>query len=202
LQEILPGPKEIKLISRIDHVSIAVQDYEKARRFFQDILGATPGAGDHNHHNHIYWQMFSLGDSSRLELIYPTGPKGLLSKFLEKKDGGVHHLTLQTPDIQKAKKMLEDHSIPYFGYNEYGDAWKEMFIHPRDAFGVLIQIAEFHPDDWLNPLLVLPKGKKWEVKTEEKGCTLNVVHPGGGKVAVELTAAEVKQLIDDLEQRD
>jgi len=34
------------MISRIDHVSIAVNDYEKARHFFQDILGAIPGFGD------------------------------------------------------------------------------------------------------------------------------------------------------------
>ncbi|MBW2196957.1 MAG: hypothetical protein JRF58_03670 [Deltaproteobacteria bacterium] len=46
-------------------------------------------------------------------------------------------------------QKLEDHNIPYFGYNEYADFWKEIFIHPKDAFGVLIQIAEFDPDDWL-----------------------------------------------------
>jgi methylmalonyl-CoA/ethylmalonyl-CoA epimerase len=187
------------VISRIDHVSIAVKDYEKARRFFQDVLGAIPGAGDNNHDKKIYWQMFSLGDLSRLELIYSTGLNGLLAKFLATKDGGVHHLTFQTPDIQQAKKMLEKHSIPYFGHNEYGNVWKEIFIHPNDAFGVLIQIAEFNPDDWVDPSLVLPKEKKWEVIKEEKGCTLRVAHPGGGKVSVELTKAEVKQLINELE---
>lgn len=188
------------MISRIDHVSVAVKDYEKARRFFQDIFGAIPGAGDHNHDKKIYWQMFSLGDSSRLELIYATGRNGLLAKFLATKEGGVHHLTLQTPNIQEAKKTLENHSIPYFGYNEYGDEWKEIFIHPKDAFGILIQIAEFHPDDWLHPSLVLPKGKKWEAEKAEEGCSLRFAHPGGGKVSVELTTAEIKQLVDDLEQ--
>ena len=73
------------MISRIDHISIAVKNYEKARFFFQDILGAVPGAGANNHDNQFFWQIFSLGDLSRFELIYPTGPDGLLKKFLKNK---------------------------------------------------------------------------------------------------------------------
>ena len=57
-------------------------------------------------------------------------------------------------------QKLDDHNISYFGYNEYGDFWKEIFIHPKDAFGVLIQIAEFDPDDWLDKSAVFSKGTK------------------------------------------
>lgn len=189
------------MISRIDHISIAVKDYEKARRFFQEILGAVPGAGADNHDEKIFWQIFSLGDLSRLELIYPTEQGGLLDKFLEnKKDGGVHHLTLETPDIQKAKQILKNQNIPYFGYHEYGDAWKEIFIHPKDAFGVLIQIAQCNPDDWLAESVRFPKGQKWYVAKKENGCTLSLSHPGGGKVVLDLTPGEVKELIHELKQ--
>jgi len=38
------------MISRIDHVSIAVKDYEKAVHFFKDILGAIPGAAAGDDH--------------------------------------------------------------------------------------------------------------------------------------------------------
>jgi len=189
------------MISRIDHISIAVKDYEKARRFFQEILGAVPGAGADNHDEKIFWQNFSLGDLSRLELIYPTAQGGLLDKFLKnKKDGGVHHLTLQTPDIQKAKQILKNQNIPYFGYNEYGDVWKEIFIHPKDAFGVLIQIAQCNPDDWLDNSVRFPKGQKWSVAKKENGCTLSLIHPGGGKVKLELTPEDIKNLTRELEQ--
>lgn len=188
------------MISRIDHVSIAVKEYEKALHFFQNILGAIPGAGDHNRDQKIYWQMFSLGDLSRLELIYPTELNGLLDRFLENKEGGVHHLTLQTPDIRKAKQTLKDHSVPYFGYNEYGDFWKEIFIHPKDAFGVLIQIAQFNPDDWLAESVIAPKGKNWQVTKNQIGCSLNVAHPGGGRVKLDLAPADIKALIGELEQ--
>lgn len=187
------------MISRIDHISIAVNDYEKARHFFQNVLGAIPGAGDANREKNFFWQMFSLGDLSRLELIYPTGEGGLLDKFLDRKAGGLHHITMQTPDIQKARQVLKDNDVPCFGYHEYGDVWKEIFVHPKDAFGVLIQIAEFNPDDWLDRSLVLSK-KKWAVAKSKKGGILTFAHPGGGKVQLELSKEEVKMLVRDLDQ--
>jgi hypothetical protein len=65
---------------------------------------------------------------------------------------------------------------------------------------VLIQIAESNPDNWLNKSVIFPKGKKWSVEKKEKGCTLSFAHPGGGKVNIKLTRAEVKKLVNDLEQ--
>ncbi|MBW1724955.1 MAG: VOC family protein [Deltaproteobacteria bacterium] len=189
------------MISRIDHISIAVNDYANARHFFEDILGAIPGAGDKNHKLKYHWQIFSFGDLSRLELISSTGEESFLSNFFKKnKNGGFHHISLQTPDIQKTIQKLEDHNISYFGYNEYADFWKEIFIHPKDAFGVLIQIAEFDPDDWLDKSSVFPKGQKWEVDENRDGCTLSFAHPGGGKVKLKLTKKEIKRLISELEQ--
>jgi methylmalonyl-CoA/ethylmalonyl-CoA epimerase len=189
------------MISRIDHISIAVKDYEKALSFFRDILGAVSGTSAEDHDRKYRWEIFSFGDLSRLELLCPTGKGSFLDNFFKKrKRGGLHHITLQTPDINKAKKMLKDNSIPYFGYYEHGDFWKEIFIHPEDAFGVLIQIAEFTPDDWLDKSVIFPKGQKWSVKKSENGCTLTFAHPGGGKVDLKLTKTDIKKLISDLEQ--
>jgi methylmalonyl-CoA/ethylmalonyl-CoA epimerase len=188
------------MISRIDHISIAVKDYEKALYFFSNILGAISGTSAKDHEGKYRWEIFSFGDLSRLELLYPTGKGGFLDNFFKKrKRGGLHHITLQTPDISKAKKTLKDNNIPYFGYNEHGDFWKEIFIHPEDAFGVLIQIAEFTPDDWLDKSVIFPKGQKWSVEKKENSYNLSFAHPGGGKVKIELTRAEVKRLINDLE---
>jgi methylmalonyl-CoA/ethylmalonyl-CoA epimerase len=189
------------MISRIDHISIAVKDYPEALHFFKDILGAVPGAGARNNDMKYHWQIISFGDLSRLELITPLEEKSFLTTFFNKnKNGGLHHISLQTSDIQNAIRKLEDHHIPYFGYNEYGDFWKEIFIHPKDAFGVLIQIAEFSPDDWLDKSLVFPKGQKWAVIKNNDGCTLNLAHPGGGKVQLKLNRSEIINLISDLEQ--
>ena len=189
------------MISRIDHVSIAVRDYEKAETFFRTILGAIPGASAEDPATKYFWQVFSVGDLSRLELIRSTGQGSFLENFLAQRDGGVHHVTLQTPDIAAAKKTLEQNGIPYFGYNEYqGSYWKEMFIHPRNAFGVLIQIAEFNAEDWLSPSVRLPQERRWKVERGQRGVSLSISHPGGGQARIELSPQEAKRLSRELEK--
>ena len=188
------------MISRIDHVSIAVRDYDKAQRFFQQLMGAVAGAGAVDETMKYRWQVFSLGDMSRLELLYPTGPGSFLDGFLKNKKGGVHHITLQTDDIHRAKNLLAEHAIPYFGFKEDDDSWKELFIHPRDAFGVLIQIAEFNADDFLGESVKFAGDRKWEVSPTDSGCRLTVAHPGGGKAVVELSREEANRLAEALTQ--
>ena len=75
------------MISRIDHVSIAVKDQEKAEHFFRDILGAIAGAGAGDPATKFFWQIFSLGDLSRLEIISPTGEGSFLDGFLAEQGG-------------------------------------------------------------------------------------------------------------------
>lgn len=189
------------LISRIDHVSVAVRDYERAEQFFRTLLGGIPGAVAEDPVMKYVWQLFSLGDLSRFELLRATGEGSFLENFLSEREGGVHHITLQTPDIKRVRDVLEQNGIPYFGYNGYTDAyWKELFIHPRDAFGVLIQIAEFHAPDWLNDEVNLPPGKRWEIDKTDDGFHLDLAHPGGGRMRLELTRDEVKGLIADLDK--
>ncbi|MBN1382299.1 MAG: VOC family protein [Deltaproteobacteria bacterium] len=188
------------LILRIDHVSVAVRDYEKARHFFQDILGAIPGAATEDPDMKFVWQLFCLGDLSRFELMRATGEGGLLDNFLAHKEGGVHHITVQTPNIEKAKSILTQNGIPYFGYEEYeDDYWKAIYIHPRHAFGVLIQIAEFNAPDWLSDEVNLPAGIRWTLEKTEGGIRLNLAHPGGGQLNMDFTRDEAKKLIADLE---
>jgi len=188
------------MIARIDHVSIAVKDQAKAEHFFRDILGAVAGANAADPVTKFFWQLFSLGDLSRLEIISPTASGSFLDGFLKDREAGVHHITLQTPDIHIAMTHLEAHGIPFFGYNEYpGGVWKEIFIHPRHAFGVLIQIAEFEADDWLSQQVKFPAGTKWQVEKTQTGATLTFAHPGGGKVSLELDRAQLTQLMATLE---
>jgi len=189
------------MISRIDHVSIAVKDQAKAEHFFRDILGAVAGTHAADPGTQYFWQLFSLGDLSRLEIISPTGPGSFLDGFLKSREAGVHHITLQTPDIKKAMAHLEAEGIPFFGYNEYpGGVWTEIFIHPRHAFGVLIQIAQFESDDWLADQVKFPAGTRWRVEKTEAGANLIFAHPGGGKVSLTLDRRELGELAAALDQ--
>lgn len=141
------------MIKRIDHVGIAVHDRQAALRFFVEGLGgrviwseALPSAG-------LHWTTVALGESCALELVEPLpGPQGEhLQRFLSRHGEGVHHLTIQVEDLARVEQTLAERSIPTFGGAEPIAGWKELFIHPRHAHGVLIQFAEFDPLQWTAP---------------------------------------------------
>jgi methylmalonyl-CoA/ethylmalonyl-CoA epimerase len=186
------------MILRIDHVSLAVKDYKGAVEFFTKILGAVSQYQGTDNNLKYFWETFMLGDLSRFEIIKATEEGSFLENFLRNKEGGIHHLVLQTPDIKMTRKILNDNNIPHFGFNDYGDKWKELFIHPRDAFGVLLQIAEFKPRDWLDPSWLTPEGEKWAVAKNKDEYSLTIPHPGGGKVELKMDSNELKKLIHDL----
>lgn len=186
------------MILRIDHVAIAVRDFQKAYNFFTHVLGAVPAAKAPDERLRFMWHTFSLGDLSRMELVTPTGPGSFLDGFLKNREGGVHHITLQTDDIYAAKEELEKQGVPYFGFADYGPVWKELFIHPRDAFGVLIQIAQFTDDDWLPPDNRFQGKKRFQVSPSGDGVTFTCARPGGGTFSLDLTGDEARTLRDDI----
>ena len=186
------------MVKRIDHVSLAVNDYEKARVFFTDLLGLVPGAGGTDNVSGFLWQIFSVGDLSRFETISPLGKDSFLSGFLKGKGEGVHHITFQVEDIRETVRKLEYMGIPYFGLNDQYDGWKELFIHPRDAFGLLIQFAQFDPAVWIAKSLNLNRGEKWRITVAENMLHLKTEHPGGGTVDCAFDRDELDLLIAEL----
>jgi methylmalonyl-CoA/ethylmalonyl-CoA epimerase len=186
------------MISRIDHVAVAVEDFDRAECFFRSILGAVPGSCGEDPESKFFWKIFSAGDLSRIEILTPTGEGSFLANFLKRRGQGIHHITLQTPDIAQMRDYLEQQGIPYFGYRADDDRWKELFIHPKDAFGMLLQVAEFRADEWLDKTVNLEPGRKWSIAKEADSFRLEVAHPGGGKVAIELSREELLQLKEDL----
>ncbi len=81
------------------------------------------------------------GGGTQWELLEPLGDDSFLSRFLDENGSGLHHVTFQVESIEKATLALRE-----FGYKPFGgreaESYKEVFIHPRDSGGVLIQLYE------------------------------------------------------------
>ena len=171
------------MIRRIDHVAIAVRDLDRAKTFFIDGLGARELFSSPFPPHKFRWTTLELGTSCFIELIDPLEPDGFVHRFLETRGEGPHHITIQVDDIHGMLKRLQEKGIRTFGYSEELPGWKEVFIHPRDAFGTLIQFAEFNPLDWINPGYVPPSYR--EFVPEQR--------VGTGQVAVHVRRVEGEQ---------
>jgi methylmalonyl-CoA epimerase len=149
------------MIRRIDHVAIAVRNLERARHFFIDCLGGRELFCAPFADQGYRWTTLELGTSCFIELIDPLDTDGFVHRFIEKRGEGPHHITIQVDDLEATHKTLEGKGIKTFGYSEALPGWKEFYIHPKEAFGTLIQFAEFNPLDWINPGYVPPSYREF-----------------------------------------
>ena len=131
-------------LGRFDHVGIAVRDIEQARVFFEESLGATFRYMREDHTQGFRFAVFDL-DGFCIELLDPLDDDGFLARFLEKRGEGVHHITLQTPDLAEKVDRLEEQGVrvvdKHLDHPEFMDA----FISPRSACGVLFQLGQTMP---------------------------------------------------------
>jgi methylmalonyl-CoA/ethylmalonyl-CoA epimerase len=130
------------IADRLDHVSIATRRIASLVPLIRDVLGARFLMGATESGQGFRWAQFQFPGGGVLELIEPLDEKGFVQDFLERRGEGLHHITLRVRDIAARTRELE--ALGYQPVRPKFDnpVWKEVFIHPREAHGVLIQLAE------------------------------------------------------------
>ena len=128
-------------LGAVDHVAIAVwrESVPAARRFMTEVLGAR--AGFLMDRPDFSFQHFHLGDT-KFEVLWPTSDDSFLTRFLEKRGEGLHHITLLVDDLEECCTRLEAQEIAVVGKDTSQPRWQQAFISPRSAFGVLYQLAQ------------------------------------------------------------
>ncbi len=135
------------MITRLDHVAIAVPDLDAAIRRFTEDLGLSL-AGTEDVLSALTRTAFLPVPGTRIELIHPLDGRGPVATSLEKRGPGLHHLCFETDDIEADMARLRER-----GYRLLSDApqpgahgTRVVFVHPKGFDGVLIELAE-HPRD-------------------------------------------------------
>jgi methylmalonyl-CoA/ethylmalonyl-CoA epimerase len=138
-------------VRRLDRVSIAVRDLEAARAFFERHFDAEFGAVEDVAVDGYRYVPFTLGGFT-LELLAPSRPESPIARFLARRGEGLYQLSLMVDDVDRAAGTLREAGLTVLGPRTYPDdvvlegcRWKEAFVHPRDAFGVLLFLGERVP---------------------------------------------------------
>jgi methylmalonyl-CoA/ethylmalonyl-CoA epimerase len=126
---------------RFDHVAIGLHEIERGAGLFRDILGGETVAGWDVPDEGFRFTQFRYPNGMKIELMEPLGDTGFLQKFLARRGEGVHHLTFRVKDIESKLEYVRSRGIEPVNI-ALGGRWKEAFIHPRQAHGVLIQLME------------------------------------------------------------
>ena len=130
-------------IKKIDHIALVVGDIEAALGFWRDSLGLELDHLETVPRENSAIAFLPVG-SSEIELVQPTSDDSGIAKYLEKRGPGMHHICMEVDDIEgmlaqlKAQDVQLIHETPVIAEN----GKKYAFIHPKAAFGVLVELYE------------------------------------------------------------
>ena len=129
---------------KIDHIAIAVNDVETSAKIYQDALGIDEIEFETVETEGVKVAIIPM-ENGRIELMQPTNDSSPIKKFLEKKGQGLHHMALETDDIDGEVERMEGCGVQFLGKVRPGSAGtKVTFIHPKSLEGVLAELCS-HP---------------------------------------------------------
>ncbi len=131
------------MLTRINHIGIAVKSIEETLPFYRDQLGMALVGCEEVAEQKVKVAMLRIGDS-KIELLEPTSDDSPVAKFLEKSGPGIHHVAYETEDVQAAiahlvgegARMID--TVPRSGAHGARIA----FIHPKSSNGVLTELCQ------------------------------------------------------------
>lgn len=128
----------VDLGARFDHFAVAARRIRDALPLWRDAMGGRFTVGADN--AEIGWRTVRLefDGAPCVELIEPLSGSTFLDSFLRRNPGGgLHHVTFYTDDVEAAFTHLAARGYEPFGAD---DRWFQLFVHPRLAGGVLLQL--------------------------------------------------------------
>ena len=129
---------------KIDHIAIAVNDVEESAKVYQQALGVDNVEFETVETEGVKVAIIHL-ENARVELMQPTNDESPIKKFLDKKGQGLHHMALETDNIEGEVERMEGCGIQFLGKIRPGSAGtKVTFIHPKSLHGVLAELCS-HP---------------------------------------------------------
>lgn len=128
---------------KINHLGIATKGIDEALKFWENALGLENVHTETVEDQKVRVAMLPLGES-RIELLEPTSEDSPISKFLEKRGGGIHHIAVEVEDINAALLKLKAQGMRLIDENPRigAEGCLVVFVHPASTNGVLLELVQ------------------------------------------------------------
>ena len=132
---------------RVDHIAIAVNSVEEALKNYQKILKVDRLEIEEVPSEKVRVAMLMLEDT-RIELMEPTAPDSPISKFLQDRGEGIHHIAITADSIVEDVERAKSQGMRMLGDLRTGSYGRRItFIHPKSLNGVLTEFCEAPPKE-------------------------------------------------------
>ena len=133
------------MFSKIDHVGIAVPDFDAALAFYRDTFGIVSVHEETNEEQGVREAMLAVGDgATRIQLLAPLNADSTIAAFLDRNGPGVQQVAYTVDDVEAAAAELRAKGLRVlYDSPRRGTAGSRVnFVHPKDAGGVLVELVE------------------------------------------------------------
>jgi methylmalonyl-CoA epimerase len=127
--------------TRVDHISIVVEDFDRAFDFYANVLGLEVLKVEESELHGVKAAFLRVGDVM-IEIIQPLGG-GPIADFLAKRGPGFHHLAFEVPDLTEALVEVSGAGLRVIGDPKPGiHGGRISFLHPRSTQGAMIELCD------------------------------------------------------------
>ena len=136
------SPRPFKILA-IEHVGVAVESMEGLSSIFSDVLGLECVGSEEVKDQKVITDIYETG-SGKLEFLKATSKDSPISRFIDKKGSGMHHIALLVDHLQPALDYLKAQGVhlidkkPRIGTEGLSIA----FLHPKSTGGILVELCE------------------------------------------------------------
>ena len=128
---------------KIDHIGIATRGIDETARFWREALDLEITETEEVTAQKVRVAMLAIGES-RIELLEATSDDSPISKFLEKRGPGIHHIAVRVDDIRGTLAKIKQYGARLIDEEPRVGARGCLvaFVHPSSTGGVLLELVQ------------------------------------------------------------
>ncbi|MGO4708422.1 methylmalonyl-CoA epimerase [Chryseobacterium sp. 2TAF14] len=131
---------------KLEHIGIAVKSLGVSDELFTKLLGKESYKKETVEREGVVTSFYETGES-KIELLEASNPESTISKFIDKKGEGIHHLAFGVENILNEVERLKKEGFQFISEEpkEGADNKLVVFLHPKSTNGVLVELCQEKP---------------------------------------------------------
>ncbi|MFY8129331.1 MAG: methylmalonyl-CoA epimerase [Chitinophagaceae bacterium] len=130
-------------MNKVEHIGIAVSDFSKSIPLFEKLLNTKCYKQEKVESEQVNTAFFKTGET-KIELLESQSADGVISKFIDKKGEGIHHIAFDVEDIEAEMIRLQNEGFTLLNETPKKGADNKLvcFLHPKGTNGVLVELCQ------------------------------------------------------------
>lgn len=129
-------------MKQVEHIGIAVKSLASAIPLYEKLLNTSCYKTEEVASEKVKTAFFRQGET-KIELLESSDPEGVITRFIEKKGEGLHHIAFAVTDIEAEMARLKNEGFQLLNETPKKGADNKLvcFLHPKGTTGVLVELC-------------------------------------------------------------